>query len=69
MKSKCLPGIIGIFKLLLVTETNFSCTGRIVYFAVDPFGCFGVFGNAMSFFTTISFPYEVGTFILITFYW
>jgi hypothetical protein len=42
---------------------------RIVYFAVDPFGCFGVFGNAMSFFTTISFPYEVGTFILITFYW
>jgi hypothetical protein len=42
---------------------------RIAYFAVDPFACFGYYGNALSFMTTISFPFEVATFVLITFYW
>jgi hypothetical protein len=42
---------------------------RIVYFAVDPFACFGNYGISTSFFTTVSFPYEVATFALITFYW
>jgi hypothetical protein len=42
---------------------------RLIYLPVDPFGCFGVYGQAFSFVTTISFPYEVATFILITFYW
>ena len=47
----------------------FIVIGRIAYFAVDPFACFGNYGIIQSLFTTISFPYEVATFVLITFYW
>jgi ABC-type multidrug transport system fused ATPase/permease subunit len=36
---------------------------------VDPFACFGNYGIATNFLTTISFPFEVATFVLITFYW
>jgi hypothetical protein len=42
---------------------------RIVYLAVDPFSCFGVYGGASNFLTPLSFPFEVATFMLITFYW
>jgi hypothetical protein len=42
---------------------------RLIYLPVDPFACFGVYGQTFSFITTISFPYEIATFILITFYW
>jgi uncharacterized membrane protein len=42
---------------------------RVVYLLVDPFGCFGYYGFAFPLLTTISFPFDVATFILITLYW
>lgn len=44
--------------------------GRILYIAVDPLSCYFVFGYIVgSFIDTVSIPYGVATFVLISFYW
>jgi hypothetical protein len=43
---------------------------RLLYTAVDPLSCYFVFGYTVgSFIDTVSVPYGVATFVLISFYW